>query len=51
MHDELVTKVNADDPSKLIKKTKYDTKIKEIEGNSPDHDEYVNTPEFILVTL
>ena len=55
VYDELVEKVNAiqaTDPSNLVKKADYDTKIAEIEKKILDHDhsKYITTHEFNRLT-
>ena len=50
IYDELFAKVNAIDSSKLVKKTDYNIKIKEIEDKFPNHDKYTTTPEFNKLT-
>ena len=41
MYDELITKVNAVNSSKLIKEPEYDRKLKEIEDKIPNYDKYI----------
>ena len=40
LYDQLVTKINAIYPSKLVKLTNHDTNIKEIEEKDLDLDKY-----------
>ena len=54
-YDELVYKVTAiqfTDPSDLVKKTDYNTKINEIKNKITDHnhDKYITTQEFNKLT-
>ena len=46
VYDKLATKESAIDISKLVKKTDYNTKIKETKDKIPNHDKFTTTFEF-----
>ena len=51
MFDELMTKVHASDPCKLIKTSNYDTRFYEIEDEIPNScHKYINIPELNKLT-